>query len=208
MSRTARSILCTALILGFGILFPAHGFGELPGPFKDGDIILQTSQSRQSEAIRLATNSKWTHCGILVHRSGVPWVYEANGPVGYRTLSDFISSGVGGKYLVLRYRKALSAGDLERLQAAGAYFYGRPYDSYFGWDDSRIYCSELVFKIFQKGLGVSVGRKQKLCDFRLGDPRVQKILRQRYGGAVPLEETVVSPASIATSPELKTVYQN
>lgn len=198
-----------ALLVAVGILFLAHGaLAEHGVALKDGDIVLQTSRSSQSEAIRLATRSKWTHLGILFHRNGVAYVYEARGPVGYRTLSAFLSSGVGGKYMVRRYRKPLSTADLERLRAAGEALMGRPYDLYFEWDDSRIYCSELVWKIFHRGLGVSIGERQKLGDFDLSDPRVKKILRERYGDRIPKGETVVSPAAIATSSALKTVFEN
>jgi hypothetical protein len=33
--------------------------------YKDGDIIFQISQTAQSQAIQLATNSKFSHCGII-----------------------------------------------------------------------------------------------------------------------------------------------
>ena len=38
--------------------------------FKDGDIIFQTSQSEQCEAVRIATDSKFSHCGIIFNENG------------------------------------------------------------------------------------------------------------------------------------------
>jgi hypothetical protein len=32
---------------------------------KNGDLIFQTSTSKQSKAIQLATDSKYSHCGII-----------------------------------------------------------------------------------------------------------------------------------------------
>ena len=37
---------------------------------RDGDIIFQTSQSAQCEAVRIATNSKFSHCGIIFKIDG------------------------------------------------------------------------------------------------------------------------------------------
>jgi hypothetical protein len=44
---------------------------------KEGDIIFQTSQSSQCEAVRIATNSKFSHCGIIYTIEGKYFVYEA-----------------------------------------------------------------------------------------------------------------------------------
>jgi hypothetical protein len=48
---------------------------------KNGDIIFQTSLSQQSKAIQLATNSKYSHCGIIYKDNGQFYVYEAVQPV-------------------------------------------------------------------------------------------------------------------------------
>ena len=176
--------------------------------FKDGDIILHTSTSQQSEAIQLATHSKWSHVGIIAYRDGVGYVYEARGPVGYRKLTDFINSGSGKKYLVRRYKGGLSSAQLEKLKNVGASFAKKPYDLYFEWTDSKIYCSELVWKMFYRAMGVSVGKLEKLGDFDLSHPKVQKILKERYGNDIPYEETVISPEALAVSSSFTTVYQN
>ena len=39
----------------------ANGIPEV----KDGDIIFQSSKSQQSKAVELATNSVFSHCGII-----------------------------------------------------------------------------------------------------------------------------------------------
>ena len=45
-------------------------------------------------------------------------------------------------------------------------FEGKPYDLYFEWSDERIYCSELVWKMYA-ALGVKLGTLQKLREFDL-----------------------------------------
>ncbi|MEZ4814038.1 MAG: YiiX family permuted papain-like enzyme [Bdellovibrionota bacterium] len=199
--------ILSCLLFVFSIYAYGMGSGAVPA-FKDGDVILQTSTSSQSEAIQLATHSKWSHVGIIFHQSGKPYVYEARGPVGYRSLSAFINSGSGKKYLVRRYRGGLSSSQVSRMVSVARGFAGKPYDIYFGWDNSRIYCSELVWKIYKNALGVSVGQLEELGDFDLSHPKVQKILRERYGNNIPYDETVVSPEALAVNGNLVTIYQN
>ena len=76
------------------------------------------------------------------------------------------------------------------------------YDLYFGWSDDRIYCSELIWKVYERGLGRQLGQLQQLRDFDLNSPVVQAKLQERYGNNLPLTETAISPVSIFYSPEL------
>ncbi len=92
-----------------------------------------------------------------------------------------------------------------RLKAAGQPMVGRSYDLYFGWADDGIYCSELIWKVYERGLNRRIGRLQQLRDFDLSNSTVRTKLRERYGNRLPLSETVISPVSIFNSPELVTV---
>jgi phosphosulfolactate phosphohydrolase-like enzyme len=63
--------------------------------------------------------------------------------------------------------------------------------------------------MFYNALGVSVGALQKLRDYDLTNPQVQKIIAERYGSNIPYNEIVISPEAIASeSLELTNVYQN
>ena len=88
-----------------------------------------------------------------------------------------------------------------------AAFQGRAYDLAFEWSDSRIYCSELVWKLYQRALGIRIGELQRLRDFRLEDPAVRARLQERYGKRVPLQERVISPAAMHDSTLLVTIAQ-
>ena len=81
----------------------------------------------------------------------------------------------------------------------------RPYDLTFEWSDSRVYCSELVWKMYERALGIRVGELQRLRDFDLSDPVVRAKMKERYGDAVPLDEQVISPAAMFDSPLLEVV---
>jgi hypothetical protein len=96
---------------------------------------------------------------------------------------------------------------VRKLRQAGAKFQGKPYDSYFEWSDKRIYCSELVWKIYDRGLGIRVGRLQKVRDLDLSDPIVKTKIKERYGNKVPMDEIVISPSEMFSSDLLVTVTQ-
>jgi hypothetical protein len=87
-----------------------------------------------------------------------------------------------------------------------ASFKGRPYDFAFNWSDEKIYCSELVWKIYDRALGIEVGGLRKMKDFDLSSREVQMKLEERYPNGVPLEETVISPQDVFQSDALATVY--
>jgi hypothetical protein len=174
----------------------------------DGDLIFHTSQSAQSQAIQLATHSPYSHCGILYRNAGEWQVFEAVQPVQLTPLARWVARGKDGHFVVKRLRDAatvLTPAALARLKAAGQPMLGHDYDLYFGWSDERIYCSELIWKVYERGLHRRIGQLQQLRDFDLSQPAVQAKLRERYGKSLPLTEPVISPASMFRSPELVTV---
>jgi Permuted papain-like amidase enzyme, YaeF/YiiX, C92 family len=172
---------------------------------RDGDIIFHTSRSAQSAAIQRATHSPYSHVGIVIHRDGKPYVFEAIATVRYTPLADWIARGDGGRYVVKRLTSGLTAEQAAQLRVAARQFEGKPYDLYFEWSDERIYCSELVWKMYQQALGVRLGTLQKLREFDLSDPVVKAKMRERYGGRVPLDEPVISPEAQFASPLLSPV---
>jgi hypothetical protein len=194
----------------FGLLYLLGCSDSLAEQVRDGDLIFQTSRSEQSTAIQKATRSQYSHMGIVFLKNGSPYVYEAIKTVQYTPLKQWVDRGEGGRYVVKRLREAdriLTSQAVKRLRRAGTKFQGKPYDSYFEWSDNRIYCSELVWKIYDRGIGIRVGRLQKVRDLDLSDPIVKTKMKERYGNKVPLEETVISPGEMFSSELLVTVTQ-
>jgi uncharacterized protein YycO len=178
---------------------------------RDGDIIFHTSRSSQSIAVQKATRSPYSHMGMIFFRRGQAYVYEAIGRVQYTPLQRWIARGNGAHYVVKRLREAdrlLTPQALTKLRRAAGQFHGKPYDLTFEWSDERIYCSELVWKIYDRALGVRIGRTQQLRDFDLTDPAVTAKMQQRYGDRVPLQETVISPGEMFAADELVLVVQH
>jgi hypothetical protein len=193
----AISLVILALLAGQ----VAHAGATL----RDGDIIFHTSRSAQSAAIQRATNSPWSHMGVIFLRDGKPYVYEAIATVRYTPLERWTARGDGGHYVVKRLKRGLPAGQAALLRRTAGKYAGKPYDLYFEWSDARIYCSELVWKIYRDALDLEVGVRQKLREFDLTDPAVKARMRERYGTRVPLDEPVISPGAMFDSTLLETV---
>jgi len=198
------------LFAALGLLYLLSCGDSLAEQLRDGDIIFQTSGSEQSIAIQKATHSQYSHMGIVFFRNGSPHVYEAIKTVQYTPFRRWVDRGEGGHYVVKRLREAdriLTSQAVKKLRQAGAKFQGKPYDSYFEWSDKRIYCSELVWKIYDRGIGIRIGRLQKVRDLELSDPVVKTKIKERYGNKVPMDETAISPGEMFSSDLLVTVTQ-
>lgn len=178
--------------------------------FQNGDIIFQTSQSGQSKAIQIATDSKYSHMGIVYKIGKEFFVYEAIQPVKLTPINEWISRGENKHFVLKRLKdiKYLTPDNMGKMQKNGEKYKGKDYDLYFEWTDQRIYCSELVWKIYKETFGLEIGELEKLGDFNLTDNSVKSKLKERYGDNIPTEEIVISPARMFDSDLLVTVFQN
>ena len=160
---------------------------------KNGDLIFQTSLSEQSKAIQLATGSEYSHCGIIYIENGHNFVFEAIQPVKTTPLDKWIARGKDGHYVIKRLKNAdqvLTTETLQKMKQEGEKFKGKNYDLTFEWSDDKIYCSELIWKIYQRATGV------------------KKKMKERYGNKIPMDEIVISPAAIFENELLTTVKSN
>lgn len=199
------------------LLLVACGASEVPADpprvpvhvgVQEGDLIFHTSGSRQSKAIQLATGSTYSHMGIILAHAGELQVLEAIQPVTFTPLRQWIARGEQRHYVVKRLKAAdrdLTTEALARMKEEGDGLLGKDYDAHFGWSDERMYCSELVWKLYQRSTGVELGALQRLGDFDLSHATVQQKLKERYGSDVPMDERVISPKAMFDSKELITV---
>lgn len=174
---------------------------------RDGDIIFQDSQSTQSVAIKAATHSPYSHVGIVLHVDGRPFVFEAVQPVSATPLDKWIARGKGSHYVVKRLVSSFSLTGKSRqeLLREANRLLKKDYDWQFGWSDRAIYCSEYVWKVYARALGLKLCPLRKLEDFDLSQPIVKQTLHERYGNKVPLSEPVVAPSDLFDSTLLTTV---
>ncbi|MBX3276336.1 MAG: peptidase [Sandaracinaceae bacterium] len=169
-----------------------------------GDVVFQRSRSRQAQVIAEVTRSEWTHVGVVLERRGERVVLEAVSPVRWTPFETWRRRGVGGRVLVRRPRAPLDTDALRRMSALGDAWVGRPYDARFEWGEARLYCSELVFLLFERGAGVRLVEPQRWADLSLG-PRARRLARQRLGRLPDPDGLLVTPAALATSDALRTI---
>jgi hypothetical protein len=200
MSR--RWLVVWLAVLGVAVSSPTRAAEPA---LRAGDLVFETSTSSQSSAIRWATRSPWSHVGIVeVSRDGT-FVVEALGRVSRTPWKAWRRRALrGGELLVLRPRAVPGERRAAAVAEAKALL-GRRYDPRFGWGDDRIYCSELVVKAYERGAGISLGRRERLRDLRLFGLR--GAIEERWGGPMPKDLVLVTPASIAEDARLARVYE-
>lgn len=199
------------VVLFFSFNYSNDGINVDKTKFINGDIIFQVSLSNQSISIQKATKSQYSHCGIIFIKNKDFYVFEAVQPVKITPLEMWIKRGENEHFVVKRLKKHetfLNKNNINKMQQIGKDFIGKNYDLTFEWSDERIYCAELVWKIYYRSTGLKIGKLNKLNDFDLSSPDVKKKLKQRYGDKIPLNQPVISPASIYNSDLLFTVFSN
>ena len=100
------------------------------------------SQSNQSPFIQLATNSPWSHCGVIVEKGGKVYVLEASNVVKLTPLKKWISRGKFGKY---KRRRVLN----KPVKIRYAKYLGKKYDLAFKFNNINIIVQNL-YTIFTR----------------------------------------------------------
>ncbi len=218
-------------ILALLALLPLAGAGlvantadaDLP-PLKTGDIVFQNTTNAAQQAIMLASGTEYTHVGLVeIDGKGRAQVIEAVGPVRVVPLEKWIGNGSGKRVTVKRV-KDLSEEDAKAAAKRARDYLGRPYDHFFYETRDQIYCSELIYAAFKEGPDIDVGKVERMGDLNIDTPAARKLIQQRWK-AHPLcktkgaksfdacyelivQQTVVTPASIARDPKMEHVYSN
>jgi hypothetical protein len=169
-----------------------------------GDVVFQSlGHSPLIDMIEGSTTSPYSHCGIVVSKSGRWMVLEAIGPVRETPLEQWVQHGRKEGFAAYRLKPGF-AGRREEFVHAAYNFIGKPYDIRYDLDDEKIYCSELVFKAFRAAFGQDLGRLVSLRE--LNWRPYEKLIRQIEGGAPPLERQIITPGNLARAPQLERIY--
>ena len=198
-AREVASVIAAFLLIagcGFG-----SGSGYKP---QEGDVVFQSlPHNPLIDAIEGATDSPFSHCGIL-HRAKDGWmVIEAIGPVKETALSAWITQGREKKYTAYRLQDKYRPKVPAFIQAAQTYE-GRPYDIHYDIDDAAIYCSELIYKAFLRATGEEMGHLQMLG--QLNWMPYSGVIQQIEGGKLPLERKMITPRALSEAPQLEKVF--
>ncbi len=170
---------------------------------QDGDIVFQHWLGKLGSVIADVTDSPLSHCGMIVYRKGEPYVIEAVGPVRYITFKKWLRQGDRGHFMQMRVKDASDRQVAKAIEVAESML-GRPYDIQYELDDEKIYCSELVYKAYERGAEIEVGDKEALRELKWRPH--EKFIRALAGGDLPLDRVMVTPVSIARNSRLKLMY--
>lgn len=177
-----------------------------PG-LKTGDILFISSASGQGKAIQMATHSKFTHVGMVFVEDGETYVYHAVEPVMKSTLDEFLAFSADGKYVAKRLKDSALLNDStsEKMRQMASGLLGKHYDIYFNWKDDEWYCTEFVWKLYERNYKLELGKLRPLKEFDLSSKEVQAIMKRRYGNEIPYEEKMISPQDMFDSELLSEV---
>ncbi len=192
-------------------------------PLKAGDIVFQTLSTSQTLAILYATESLYSHMGIISFPDGkTPHVIEANWQVREIPFTRWIDQGVFGRIAIMRNRN-LSAGEQQTIVDEARTHLRKEYDFSFFLEEDKIYCSELLFYAYRDAGVEPVGTLQAAGELKLRNSMVQSLIRKRWKNhpacqdvnitfndcyAQLLHEPIITPASIAHDPQLEVIYSN
>ena len=166
---------------------------------REGDVIFHTSQSSQSPLIQIGTRSHITHCGIVVIKEGKPYVLETLKTLVLTPLDKFIVRGKDGKYWLKR-------SDKEDIKIDYAHYLGKSYDFAFSFDNDIYYCSELVYDIYKRQLGIELCTPKQIGDYLiLGTDKLDKIEEAISRRGITKEQYAVAPVDIFESEHLYNV---
>ena len=189
MTTMKRFVLFTAALLL--VLLGIYSFKPLSSPkastLKEGDIVFQTSKSQQAPFIIAATDSKWSHCGIIIEKPDGLYVLEAISPVSLTPYQQWVERGKGKRVGVKRYTE-------EPVKIKCSKYLGKPYDLAFKFDNGKWYCSELVYDIYKRQLGVELCKPRPVSDYHLQG--MEKLLSKR---GISKEQLVVAPSDLYDS---------
>ena len=176
-----------------------------------GDVIFQYTNTRTAKVVEEITSSKVTHVGMVIRVNKKLKVLEASGPVRYTSLKNFIRKSKNGWFIIKKPKKSLSKKQKKSLLALSKKWVGKPYDHKFLWGDKKVYCSELVYKIYEQ-INIDIGGKQQIGDLvsssKGHSPSVIKYVKRYFGSFdnIPKNEKVVTPANLRLSDKFLVQY--
>ena len=186
---------------------------NLESEVNTGDVVFQYTNTRTAKLVEHVTGSRVTHVGIVIKRKGRTYVLEASGPVKYTPFRKFLAKSKKNWFTIKKPKKKLTKKQQNMLRRNAKKWVGKPYDIKFLWDNNKIYCSELVYKMYSE-IGIDLGGKQKIEEVlgpRGTHGRVIKYYIKKYHKSykkIPLKQTIVTPIRMFHSEKLEDYYDN
>ena len=175
---------------------------------QEGDVVFQSlPHGDLVDAIEGITHSPWSHCGVVLLNDKKQWVViESIMNVHETPLLLWMLRCRDDNFAAYRIDPKYSAKIPEFKQDLLSYM-GRPYDfDYNITNGYSVYCSDLVYLAFDKISGQKMGKLEKLGD--LDWKPYEHFIKSEAGGTLPLNRTMITPASLAQAPQLHEVYRS
>ena len=184
-----------SLYLILWLLFYSTSYCQsLPFEPKSGDFVLQNLSSNFASGVSGATNSPWSHVGIIDRHNDKVVVIEANFRGVVQTPLLVFLQRCKLRYSVVRLSIS-STTRTEILNRVKTHL-GKPYDYLFRLNElDTIYCSELIYDALDYVLKSKSPLSPKPMDFSGAITYWEKYFK-RHGSPVPQGELGVSPHDI------------
>lgn len=207
MKLIFKILLLAILIMGINTVYSQIDYSK---NLKTGDIIFQDFNFGLSQAIKIITKSEYSHVGMIIKKQGKTYVLEAVQPVRLSEFNEWISRNPDSLFVVKRLinRDSIITPKIEaKIEKELTKYLNKDYDIKFGWSDEKMYCSELVWKLYKNAINIEVGKLDTLGNYDFSNDIVRKKLDQIYGGNIPYNEIVISPQAIFESKKLFTILE-
>ena len=175
---------------------------------REGDVLFQSLPKSPGldiiDAIEGATQSPYSHCGVVVQKEGQWYVLEAMVPRAMETpLVDWQKRG-RDEFTAFRLKEEHQAKIPAWIEEMRKQL-GKPYDFRYRMSDEEIYCSELPFDAWRTLAKEDMGAVVKLGDLKWEKYRAV-ILAIEGSREVPVEREMITPRDLAAAPQLELVY--
>jgi hypothetical protein len=172
---------------------------------REGDFVFQSlPKGDLVEAIEGASQSPYSHVGMVIRKNDQWFVREAIGDVHDTPLHEWGARGrMNHAFDAFRLKTELQKFVPEFIKDSEV-FLGRPYDYKYDMGDQAIYCSELLYKSMLAASGVRLGKLQKLSELKW--QRYKATIEKYEGGPVPLNREMITPKALSEATQLEQVF--
>lgn len=196
-NKKCRLWIVIAIIAVIGIYVGQFFLPVSEKHFRDGDIAFRGTNLQ----LLLFTGSFYTHCGILHKENGTWYVYEACKGVQKTPWKDWKKQHI---CKVMRTKQPLTDEQKSKILHKTSSMMGKPYDKGYVWDDTKMYCSELVWKAYEAA-GIQLSTPRKGSTFFASHFRyTQKVMKRKNPNV--MNEQMVPPSDLVHSRKLKRVW--
>lgn len=175
-----------------------------------GDVLFQSLPNPPGldiiDAIEGATESPYSHCGVVVEKNGKMFVLEAMVPrVRETPYERWIERG-RSRFAVFRLKEEHHP-QIPEWIAEMRKRIGKRYDFRYRMSDEEIYCSELPFDGWKSLTGQNMGTVVKLGSLKW--EKYREVIQKIEGSEeVPLEREMITPRDLAAAPQLELIVNH